>query len=823
MVPPRKRLRTTDLENRRTKQDNGLEGHERQINHSNTDFDFHEEDDEQSRRGTKATNSDKVPVLTIDSDDSDTNYRSPNIAKAKTKAPQRSTTQRTTASKKSLPSKQQSSLSAAFANAQSTHGLAQKAKSLVPLPSTKKVQRTKVKRSRSVSAQDDYNDAAIEEIDDFSSQGSDSDQTDKVATTKKSLMQKAKSRRPIFRPKSIHQSSGSDSSIAQSFDSKQLASQTSEMKSKHTDILWTEKYTPRDSSTIALHNRKYKDVKTWLELALSGRLPQRVLVLAGPPGSSKTAAISVLARELDFDIVEWTEPPSLDYDSGIGYESMSSRFAEFLAGIQQFGFAQTAAVDDEEEEMVFDLRSSAVKERKKVVVIEDIPSAVLTNKDFRAKFVEAVSAYIYSDTRSSPPLIFIISEIDQKEDSLSARQSAFTADNILGREIMSNLRLAKIQFNPVNMSLVTRSLKEIAVKEGLMSGKKSDKSRSNAKVIELISTLAELGDIRSAINALQMWAVSRGEFLPSIRDSNMEIFHAVGKVIYNKTDNETDPNTLIETISQSVTTSQFIGTVFENYPPSCPTPSMLESCSHQLSDADLFYATSSSGFHRTARIASRYASRSDSNMEEDLIASIIAARGVMNSLPPQPISRIAVSIKDFVSPLAGGGRKRNWSSLGGKDGGSTSNQICMPLEYSVYKRQSTLLPEIQSIQATRKVHPDGDVVGGALSAFENRSQFMTETCFWSALIAKDSKLRRLGGEYSITGASNLDLGNGGDNEPEAEVSATERTAYDWSNLAGGKSMKLYISDDDIDEDSDYDLIDEEIDEEFLIDEELLQT
>lgn len=464
-------------------------------------------------------------------------------------------------------------------------------------------------------------------------------------------------------------------------------------------------------------------------------------------------------------------------------------------------------MDDEEEQLVYDIRRSAVKNRKKVILIEDFPSALLTTREYRTPFLDAIFAYMHSSARNSPPIIFIISEIELQEDTLAARQSAFTAENILGRELMSSSRLARLQFNPVNKTLVTRVLKDIATKENILVSSKSKKfAVANSEALDIISTAAEYGDIRSAINSLQMWAISRGAFAPALRETRMEVFHAVGKVIYNKTD-DVDKIPVSEAITQSIPTNQLIGSIFENYPPSCSDAVMLDSCIHQLSDSDLFCARSN-GFGSNSL---RRSEDTSCGLDDSLLASMVAVRGVMGSLPSS-VTRLPISIKDFISPI-GGDHKRNWSSLGGR-GGNNSNQICMPQSFSVFKRQTNIQSQVRNIQAARAEGSGGNTGMEALNSVEKVSGFMSNTVFWLSLIGKQDKLRRLGGEYSLTGTS--DLGTTNDDELlELFSKQNDETNSDSYGFAGEPGVGLYLSEDDIDErsdeedfnySSDYDLI-----------------
>lgn len=78
-----------------------------------------------------------------------------------------------------------------------------------------------------------------------------------------------------------------------------------------------------------MHVRKVEDVRRWLSEAFDGgptgklkryrvrralscsvsqiteRMSKRILTMTGPAGTGKTSTLRVLAREMDFEIVEW--------------------------------------------------------------------------------------------------------------------------------------------------------------------------------------------------------------------------------------------------------------------------------------------------------------------------------------------------------------------------------------------------------------------------------------------------------------------------------------------------------------------------------------
>jgi MoxR-like ATPase len=59
-------------------------------------------------------------------------------------------------------------------------------------------------------------------------------------------------------------------------------------------------------------------------------ITQRLLVLTGPAGSAKTTTLRVLAREMDFDIVEYKENMNTTRFSTFSDEPSTCTFSNFV-------------------------------------------------------------------------------------------------------------------------------------------------------------------------------------------------------------------------------------------------------------------------------------------------------------------------------------------------------------------------------------------------------------------------------------------------------------------------------------------------------------
>jgi len=107
--------------------------------------------------------------------------------------------------------------------------------------------------------------------------------------------------------------------------------------------MWTEKYSNlEESKDLCLQPRKIKEVKAWIESALSSsnKDASKFLLLVGSPGIGKSTMCHVLAKELELGLLEWSDAQSsivshTKYESSssllsFNYQSSLSSFQEFL-------------------------------------------------------------------------------------------------------------------------------------------------------------------------------------------------------------------------------------------------------------------------------------------------------------------------------------------------------------------------------------------------------------------------------------------------------------------------------------------------------------
>ncbi|GAO51700.1 Rad17-domain-containing protein [Saitoella complicata NRRL Y-17804] len=485
------------------------------------------------------------------------------------------------------------------------------------------------------------------------------------------------------------------------------------------DRIWSEKYAPTASNTIAVHKKKVQDVRSWLEGVLSGCTRKRLLILTGPAGTGKTATVEVLAKEIGFETLEWRNPTN---DGGvkdeIDHDSLSRKFSDFINRGDRYSsleFAPSARPDNAfvtpPTSTPPDSISSA--DRPKVILIEDIPNTFTTATNSKRAFQEAISSYLLSP-RQKYPMILIITETEPRgtEDTWSSRNDVMSARTLLTREILENRYVDVITFNPVAKTYILKALKIVLDKEG---------RRVALEIVEAIAESAA-GDIRSALNSLQFLAThnslntssiaglkgakrKRGEktgldaltaeqrrLIDTItsREAALGVFHAIGKVVYNKRigDDAEDPpcppreewpgyplpkhllqyerrpshvNPELLLQETSTESNMLLWAVHQNFPESCTDPDQLSDILDALSTADYFMPQT---FQRKEAFT------------QETMAAMYGIGGVLMGLPT-PVRRANASFRLNYPPVAKIRKEENEVRMLLEDLGGDYNEVVL--------------------------------------------------------------------------------------------------------------------------------------------------
>jgi cell cycle checkpoint protein len=465
---------------------------------------------------------------------------------------------------------------------------------------------------------------------------------------------------------------------------------------------WCERFGPVNLDELAVHKKKVADVRRWLEDVIAGRLRQRLLILKGAAGTGKTTTVRLLAKEMHCEILEWKNPTQ-------SFVSASAQFEEFMGRGGKFGQLET----DTESALPLDtIHGKHNDGTRRIIFIEEFPNTFMKSSSALQSFRNTIMQYLASNTPSLAtfgqqvskepvtPVIMVISETLLTTTSASA--DSFTVHRLLGPEITRHPGACIIEFNSIAPTLLGGALELIVRKEARKSGRR----RTPGPMV--LKRLGDIGDIRSAISSLEFlclkgdtdidWGskvtfakakrgsqrdtpLTQGEQesleLISQREASLGIFHAVGKVVYNKRDDvpmaESTPegaaeimpdymkdaarpkrsqvsvDTLID--ETGTDTHTFISALHENYILSCePTGpadpysaiDYINGCIEYLSESDLLCPGSDVFFG--GRGSGGFSGRDSAShiLRQDEFSFQLATRGLLFSLP-RPVKRTGSS------------------------------------------------------------------------------------------------------------------------------------------------------------------------------------
>ncbi|KAJ4308746.1 RFC checkpoint protein Rad17 [Fusarium piperis] len=459
---------------------------------------------------------------------------------------------------------------------------------------------------------------------------------------------------------------------------------------------WSERFGPKNLEELAVHKKKVSDVKRWLEDVMAGRMRQRLLILKGAAGSGKTTTMRLLANDMGCELLEWRNPTG---SSGLGFVSTSAQFEEFLGRGGKFGALDT---DIPGPPMQKNSHGTQKKDSKRIILIEEFPNTFSRSSTALTSFRNTILRYLADNTpslstfakhsRQEPvtPMVMIISETLLTTTSASA--DSFTAHRLLGPEILRHPGVGVIEFNAIAPTLLQKALELIVQKEARKSGRRKTPGP------QVLKRLGEIGDIRNAASSLEFlclkgdqqadWGgkvaftkqkkgvkgaikLTHGEQesleLISQREASLGIFHAVGKVVYNKRDDaaprddkvenlpnflshhsrpkrsEVSVDSLIDEIGTD--THTFISALHENYVLSCESTDPMDlstpidyvnECIEYLSQSDLLSPSRDIFFGGRGGFSGR-----DSGshlLRQDEMTFQVAVRGMLFALP-NPVKR----------------------------------------------------------------------------------------------------------------------------------------------------------------------------------------
>ncbi|KAM5465313.1 RFC checkpoint protein Rad17 [Microsporum audouinii] len=465
---------------------------------------------------------------------------------------------------------------------------------------------------------------------------------------------------------------------------------------------WAEQFAPVNLDELAVHKRKVSDVQNWLNEVFAGRSTRHILVLKGPAGSGKTTTVSLLSKVLGYDIVEWRNPARTEYPTQ-EYASTWTQFDDFLGRCEKYNCLD---LDGEPPSSAFN-NTAVQSSRRRVILVEEFPPSLSPGSSGLIAFRSALQRHAASalpsvatrtasgsNRNSTTPVIIIVSEALLGDGA--SLSDHFTAHRLLGPELSNHPGISIIEFNPIAPTFLTKALDLVLKKEARLSQRKRIPGPG------VLKRFAKMGDVRSAISSLEFICLRGGDYegysgtvnsrpkrsgqtavpptameietleMVTQREASLGIFHAVGKIMYNKRDDASssastrgrlgagqpasqprDHHHLVSQVSvedlmnETGTDIQtFLSALHENYPPSCHGDLFTESfdgCSEQLSSADVLgignrMTVKSARGLGSARITFHGAGTGIDILRQDEISFQVASRGLLFHLP-YPVNR----------------------------------------------------------------------------------------------------------------------------------------------------------------------------------------
>lgn len=339
--------------------------------------------------------------------------------------------------------------------------------------------------------------------------------------------------------------------------------------------LWSEQLAPTTTDELAVHPRKVQDVCRWLTEALNGDATRaksrKILTLTGPAGSGKSAVVRALASasELDYQLLEWTNEASTfdlsTYETG---SSFVERFSDFLQKGSKF--PSLSIHPDQHPAEAASSSSTAPIPKRRVVLIEDIPNIhhLSTRQLFQATLEHHLEQSIALSERGllNVPIVIIVTECTPRDDQdrwlgdassgnwRERLNSVMDTRTALSERLRLHPAHTEIRFNPVAPTILVSGLKRALERQAT----ELDKVKAGSLPSDIVQAIAKdaTGDIRAAVNCLQfafanstrpfakrhkgLTVAERKKILHNLmplisgRATSLALFHAIGRVLYNK-------------------------------------------------------------------------------------------------------------------------------------------------------------------------------------------------------------------------------------------------------------------------------------------------
>ncbi|KAE9552215.1 hypothetical protein FO519_004559 [Halicephalobus sp. NKZ332] len=249
---------------------------------------------------------------------------------------------------------------------------------------------------------------------------------------------------------------------------------------------------PKDSDELAVHPKKVKEVREWIEEKIKCDKGPKLLLITGPCGSGKTTTVKVLCHEMGIELVEAEHQEGGEFDfNSMEIEKADSMFFAFMRSCEYSSV-------------------SSRQSKKRLVLIEHLPNLFYRDPH---RLREILSEFTVTRTM----FVIIMSTIENCWDLSPSR--------IFSETTMATLGMQQIKFNSVAQTFMKNALKRIFA---LCDTRVSDACLKN--IVESAD-----GDIRSAMNTVN-FSTSEKAISQHLTSSinHLSTFHYIGKIMNAK-------------------------------------------------------------------------------------------------------------------------------------------------------------------------------------------------------------------------------------------------------------------------------------------------
>ncbi|UPQ97935.1 cell cycle checkpoint protein RAD17 [Chloropicon primus] len=316
---------------------------------------------------------------------------------------------------------------------------------------------------------------------------------------------------------------------------------------------WCSKHRPRRLRDLSVAPKKVNQVKQWLEdfRSSEGRTgadpgggKPRVLVLTGPTGAGKSLTVELICREAGTRLLQWNAPtPTLWHehayhkDLGNEYFSKLREFEEFLRRstmLSQIPMASAAASPS---------IAPAGARGGAVVLIDDLPAT--HSFDHHSSLLSLLDRFSRT-TRF--PIVLCLSNLHR----IGERDSQSYYQDRIVKTLQSSGLATVLSFPGITSARTLKVLERVSESEGFLveeSALRGIAEASNGDVRNALTSLefSVAGDPLHAPGAIRAKKRKRKKGgkkdegpsrrdaqVVASRDRELDLFHVLGKILYNK-------------------------------------------------------------------------------------------------------------------------------------------------------------------------------------------------------------------------------------------------------------------------------------------------